>query len=102
MKSVVKKSVKALAILAPSKVFATESFELPTPTAGVFQEGGKVVQISQSVNWFIKAGGGAVALFCFISAGNAFRQGNYERAFGALVGGLVSALASYFVGEAVR
>ena len=74
------------------------SFTIKDPTSkSLFLDGSKVAQGVFSAEWLVKVSAALFAITCFISAGNLARQGEYGRAAGAVIGGIIAALGAYFV-----
>lgn len=103
MKNFKKLSVGSLVYLISSAVLyakddtSSSSFVLADPQNGLFEKGSKVAQGLFSAEWLIKGSAAIFAISCFVSAGNLARQGEYGRASGAVVGGMIAALGAYFV-----
>ena len=98
MKVISKNSVLALCTLALARSAAyADSFTLADPDKGIFKSGTKVVDTVFTLEWLIKGGAGLFAITCFIGAGNLARQGNYGRAAGAVIGGIIASIGAYLV-----
>lgn len=83
-------------------VLLASEYKIPDPDAKkiLFGADTKVVKGFYTIEWFIKGSAGLFAIMCFISAGNSARQGNYGRAAGAAIGGVISSIGAYLVSTA--
>lgn len=72
-------------------------FTIADPSKGIFDSASKVAQTMYTAEWIIKGGAGLFAISCFVSAGNLARQGQYGRAGGAVVGGIIASIGAYLV-----
>ena len=91
-------------ISSHAMVFAEDSgvsdglgFVVKDPEKSLFGNASKVVQGVHSADWLVKVSAALFAITCFVSAGNLARQGEYGRAAGAVIGGIIAALGAYFV-----
>ncbi len=84
-------------VYADDKTQDVSSFVLKDPDKGLFETGSKVARGLFSAEWLVKGSAAIFAITCFVSAGNLARQGEYGRAAGAVVGGMIAALGAYFV-----
>ncbi len=89
-------SIVGLAIFATALAKA-EIFTLKDPEKGLFKAGTKVVDTVYTAEWLIQGGAGLFAITCFVGAANLSRQGNYGRAAGAVIGGIIASLGAYLV-----
>lgn len=76
---------------------AGADFTIADPTKGLFGADSKVTQTMMTAEWIIKGSAGLFAISCFVSAGNLARQGQYGRAGGAVVGGIIASIGAYLV-----
>ncbi len=83
-------------LIVSANVKATD-FTIADPTKGIFGADSKVTQTMHTAEWIIKGGAGLFAISCFVSAGNLARQGQYGRAGGAVVGGIIASIGAYLV-----
>ena len=72
-------------------------FTIADPSKGIFGADSKVAQTMHTAEWIIKGGAGLFAISCFVSAGNLSRQGQYGRAGGAVLGGIIASIGAYLV-----
>lgn len=72
-------------------------FAIQDPSKGIFDTQSKVAQTMFSVEWIVKGGAGLFAISCFVSAANLARQGQYGRAGGAVIAGIISSIGPYLV-----
>ena len=77
-------------------------FKISDANSGLFDSGSKVVAGMHSAEWIIKGSAALFSISCFISAGNSARQGDYGRAAGAVIGGIIAAIGAYLVSLAQR
>ena len=87
-------------LLAAQKLMAAAEFSLNDPAHGLFDKETKVVKGFYTIEWMVKGSAAIFAITCFVSAGNMARQGNYGRAVGAVIGGVISAIGGYLVATA--
>lgn len=79
-----------------STLWATDPFKLVDPGANtMFHD--QVLKGMNTAEWVIKGSAGLFAISCFVGAGNYARQGNYGRAAGAVIGGVIASLGAYLV-----
>lgn len=98
MKNLVKVLSTAYFILGYKAFLLAEEFQIDAATSNqLFGEDHKIAKGMMSAEWLVKGGAGIFAITCFISSGNAARGGQYGRATGAFIGGLIAAMASYLV-----
>ncbi|MCB9229699.1 MAG: hypothetical protein H6618_08820 [Deltaproteobacteria bacterium] len=82
-------------------VLLAADYKLPDPDAKIlFGADTKVARGLYTIEWIIKGSAGLFAIMCFVSAGNLARQGNYGRAAGAAIGGVISSIGAYLVATA--
>ena len=72
-------------------------FTIADPAKGIFGAGSKISQTMYTAEWIIKGGAGLFAISCFVSAGNLARQGQYGRAGGSVIGGIIASIGGYLV-----
>lgn len=72
-------------------------FTIADPNKGIFGADSKVAETMHTAEWIIKGSAGLFAISCFVSAGNLARQGQYGRAGGAVIGGIISSIGAYLV-----
>ncbi len=87
-------------LLSTQKIFAAAEFALNDPAHGLFDKETKVIKGFYTIEWMVKGSAAIFAITCFVSAGNMARQGNYGRAVGAVIGGIISAIGGYLVATA--
>lgn len=76
---------------------SSSSFVLQDPQKGIFENSSKVITGMFTAEWLVKGSAALFAITCFISAGNSARQGDYGRATGAVIGGIIAAIGAYLV-----
>ncbi len=89
-------TIFATTMTASTLVYAVD-FAISDPAKGIFGSDSKVIQTMYAAEWIIKGGAGLFAISCFVSSGNYARQGQYGRAGGAMVGGIIASIGAYLV-----
>jgi hypothetical protein len=89
--------VSSYAVVYADDKTTTGSFALQDPTTGLFDKSSKVIAGMFTAEWLIKGAAALFAISCFISAGNSARHGDYGKAVGAVIGGIISAIGAYLV-----
>ena len=87
----------SLVALVPSTALYAVDFAISDPANGLFDKTSKVAQTVFTAEWLIKGSAGLFAISCFVAAGNLARQGQYGRAGGAAVGGIIASIGAYLV-----
>ncbi len=89
--------ISSFTVSAIAKAVGSGDFTVADPTNGIFGTDSKVSQMMHTAEWIIKGGAGLFAISCFVSAGNLARQGQYGRAGGAVIGGIIASIGAYLV-----
>lgn len=92
-----KKLLEIYLLLGSSAMLYADDFSITDPADGLFDKTSKVAKTVFTADWLIKMGAGLFAISCFVSAGNLARQGQYGRAGGAAVGGIIASIGAYLV-----
>ena len=92
-----KKLSSLLSVLSFSSLAHALDFTIADPDNGIFDSASKITKTMHTAEWIIKGSAGLFAITCFVSAGNLARQGQYERAAGAAIGGIIASIGAYLV-----